>query len=162
MWRNTKMSADLVTFTKEIFKGNFYLLQRRIQKPVKHLTLLWWRSLSYKNQPIYLQRKSMDRFLYDSDLYMIRIELFRKNSEHLSIVDYFHKKSHIAGFTGVLACLYYEWCISQTANHHVDRKKWSSVTLFSKNLNVKLAGVIRFKLNFHYTKNEFFHHGFSE
>ena len=34
------MNADLVTFTKEIFKGNFYLLQRRIQKPVKHLTLL--------------------------------------------------------------------------------------------------------------------------
>ena len=32
------------------------------------LTLLWWRALSYTNQSINLQSKSVDWFLYDSSL----------------------------------------------------------------------------------------------
>ena len=43
----------------------------------KHLTLSWRRSLSYKNQSIDLQRKSMDWFLYDRDL---RHERVKRNS----------------------------------------------------------------------------------
>ena len=42
----------------------------------KHLTLSWWRPLSYRNQSIELLRKSMDWFLYDNGL---RHERFNGN-----------------------------------------------------------------------------------
>ena len=54
-----------------------YIKQRRILNPVKHvkwsflrelLTRSWPRLLSYRNQSIDLQSKSMDRFLYDNGL----------------------------------------------------------------------------------------------
>ena len=44
-----------------------------------YLTLLWWRPLSYRNQSIDLQNKSMDWFLYDRNLRLERIQ--RKESE---------------------------------------------------------------------------------
>ena len=39
-----------------------------LRKMPDNLTLLWRRSLSYRNQFIDLHRKSMDRFLYDREL----------------------------------------------------------------------------------------------
>ena len=42
----------------------------------KHLTLSWWRPLSYRNQSIELFPKLMDWFLYDNDL---RHERFNGN-----------------------------------------------------------------------------------
>ena len=39
-----------------------------IQKLDGYLTLLWRRSLSYRNKSIHLQSKSMNWFLYDTDL----------------------------------------------------------------------------------------------
>ena len=45
------------------------------------LTLSWRRSLSYRNQSIDLQSKSMDRFLYDRDLRHERVNVL-KWTEH--------------------------------------------------------------------------------
>ena len=42
---------------------NYVMILRNL-----HLTLSWQRSLSYRNQPIDLQSKSMTCFLYDRDL----------------------------------------------------------------------------------------------
>ena len=39
------------------------------------LILSWWRSLSYRNQSIDLQTKSMDWFLYDRDLRHERVKV---------------------------------------------------------------------------------------
>ena len=41
---------------------------------INTLTLLWWRSLSYRNQFINLLCKSMDWFLYDRDLRHKRVK----------------------------------------------------------------------------------------
>ena len=38
------------------------------------LTLLRWRLISYRNQSIYLQKKSMDWFLYDIGLRLERVK----------------------------------------------------------------------------------------
>ena len=37
------------------------------QSEATPLTLSWWRSISYRNQPIDLQSKFMDWFLYDRE-----------------------------------------------------------------------------------------------
>ena len=57
--------------------------QRRIQNSAKHLiwivlwsTLSWQRPLSYRNQPIGLQSKSVDWFLYDNGLRHERVNDF--------------------------------------------------------------------------------------
>ena len=42
--------------------------QRRIYNSVTHWTLLWWRSISYRNKSIDLLWKSMNWFVYDKDL----------------------------------------------------------------------------------------------
>ena len=48
------------------------------------ITLLWRRSLSYRNQSIDLQSKSMDLFLYDRDLRHEKDKL--KSEEYLNVV----------------------------------------------------------------------------
>ena len=48
----------------------------RLFLEIPHLTLLWRRPLSYRNQSIDLRSKSMDWFLYDSGLRYERVNLF--------------------------------------------------------------------------------------
>ena len=43
-----------------------------------NLTLSWWRPLSYRNQSIDLQSKSVDWFLYDNGLRHERLKMARK------------------------------------------------------------------------------------
>ena len=42
------------------------------------LTLSWWRLLSYRNQSIDLQSKSIDRFLYDNGLRHEKVKSFKE------------------------------------------------------------------------------------
>ena len=44
------------------------------------LTLSWQRPLSYRNQFIDLQSKSMDWFLYDNDLHHERVNMINKKT----------------------------------------------------------------------------------
>ena len=46
------------------------------QKKIITLTFSWRRPLSYRNQPINLQSKSMDWFLYDNGLRHERVKLY--------------------------------------------------------------------------------------
>ena len=48
--------------------------RNRLQTPLLILTLSWWRPLSYRNQSIDLQSKSMDWFLYDNNLLHERVK----------------------------------------------------------------------------------------
>ena len=48
-----------------------------------YLTFSWWRSLSYRNQSIYMLCKSMDWFLYRSDLHHERVNKKNLISLHL-------------------------------------------------------------------------------
>ena len=96
------MNLRIVTYTprlhKEFFKVNKKLSLEKLTNPgsanrmsvypclsflkikpnpflnVAYLTLSWRRSLSYKNQPIDLQSKSMDWFLHDMDLCHERVK----------------------------------------------------------------------------------------
>ena len=67
MWR-TRYARDM------------HMLYNIIRKPRNalnfYLTLLWWRSLSYRNQSIDLESKSMDWFLPDRDLLHERVHHF--------------------------------------------------------------------------------------
>ena len=43
------------------------------------VSLSWWRRLSYRNQSIDLQSKSMDWFLYDNSLHHERVKVFQNS-----------------------------------------------------------------------------------
>ena len=60
------------------------ILQLHIHSTTTNLTLSWWRPLSYRNQSIDLQSKSMDWFLHDNDLRHERVKLitFCSSYEH--------------------------------------------------------------------------------
>ena len=61
---------------------------------VHHLTLSWWRPLSYRNRSIDLLHKSMDWFLYDSGLRHERVKCI--------VLNYYHcvKSVCIRGYSG--------------------------------------------------------------
>ena len=61
-----------------IMTGLRYAISKSVKIWIFCLTLLWWRSLSYRNQSIDLQ--SMDWFLYDRDLHHKRVNLNYKFS----------------------------------------------------------------------------------
>ena len=54
----------------------------------KLLTRLWRRSLSYRNQSIDLQSKSMDWFLYDNSLRHERVKPFGKKNNNNASADF--------------------------------------------------------------------------
>ena len=79
--------ATGVTYKKTVYRCNcqgnytlFYkhkLCQNKLAEITKNkykLTLSWWRPLSNRNQPIDLQSKSMDSFLYDNSLRHERVK----------------------------------------------------------------------------------------
>ena len=85
MWPNLQFPADLVTFTEETLNGKLHILcivsvinyfrkKDSSQIPDSILTLSRRWSLSYWNQSIDLLCKSMDWFLYVSDLYQERVK----------------------------------------------------------------------------------------
>ena len=59
---------ELTALAKDVWQGFEHA-------SVIALTLLWWRSLSYRNQSIDLQNKSIYWFLYDRDLRHERINV---------------------------------------------------------------------------------------
>ena len=72
------------------FMGNFFFpFNKWKDKSPGYLTLWRRRSLSYRNQSIDLQSKSVDWFLYDTDLRHERVKeqllkkIFRKHHAHL-------------------------------------------------------------------------------
>ena len=58
---------------KQIFRTKKHQENFIDLKPM--LTLSWWRPLSYRNQSIDLQSKSMDWFLYDNGLRHERVKI---------------------------------------------------------------------------------------
>ena len=66
---------ELITFSNLICNNKKRLAWITLSRCLTWLTLSWWRQLSYRNQSIDLLRKSMDWFLYDSDLHYERINL---------------------------------------------------------------------------------------
>ena len=94
----TESTSKMKLFEKSIFccplfqPFNIYrkssILDFRLRSTsLELLTLSWRRALSYRNQPIDLQSKSMDWFLYDNGLRHER-------------VNYFHKRLHLDVWLG--------------------------------------------------------------
>ena len=55
-----------------------------------HLTLSWWRPLSYRNQSIDFLRKSMGWFLYDKDLRHERVKSKERFKDKQTIIENLH------------------------------------------------------------------------
>ena len=58
----------------------------RFGKIENGVTLSLWRSLSYRNQSIDLQVKSMDWFLYDREIRHERVKLLTISARNLHII----------------------------------------------------------------------------
>ena len=70
----------------ECFRCKIDISYKRINKlAISELTLSGRGSLSYRNQSIYLQSKSIDWFLYDSGLRHERVKVL-KSTFHISLI----------------------------------------------------------------------------
>ena len=65
-------------FAYILFVWFFFMVRLNFDQYLSCLTLSWWRPLSYRNQSIDLQRKSLDWFLDDNDLRHKRVNSSRK------------------------------------------------------------------------------------
>ena len=72
-----------------------------------YLTLSWWRTLSYRNQSIDLQSKSMDWFLYDDSLRHERVKTLWSNDQAYWQLCHSTLFSHIQGYSEPCAKLIY-------------------------------------------------------
>ena len=66
------MSSGSFQSREEFLVRKYYPADKNIKR--SQLTLSWRKSLSYRNQSTDLQSKSMDWFLYDTDLRHVTIK----------------------------------------------------------------------------------------